>query len=54
MPPQLRDSQDRVVYEWEISPPVPELAPNQSVTFNSAEVDVPLSARRFNVRFAGI
>ena len=51
---ELRDSQDRVVYEWDISPPVPELAPNQSVTFNSAEVDVPQSARRFNVRFAGI
>jgi len=51
---ELRDAQDRVVYEWEIAPPVSELEPNQSVTFNSAEVDVPKSARTFKVRFAGI
>lgn len=50
----LRDAQNRIVYEWMISPPVPELAPKQSVNFNSAEVDVPKSARRLNVRFAGI
>ena len=51
---ELRDAQNRIVYEWMISPPVPELAPQQAVTFNSAEVDVPKSARKFNVRFAGI
>ena len=51
---ELRDAQNRIVYEWMISPPVPELAPKQTVTFNSAEVDVPASARKFNVRFAGI
>jgi predicted Zn finger-like uncharacterized protein len=50
---ELRDAQDRIVYEWEISPPVPELAPKQTVTFNSAEVDVPAAARRLNVHFSG-
>ena len=50
---ELRDSQDRIVYEWEISPPVPELAPKQTVTFNSAEVDFPASARALKVHFAG-
>jgi predicted Zn finger-like uncharacterized protein len=50
---ELRDAQGRVVYEWAISAPVPELAPKQSVTFNSAEVDVPQSAKAFNVHFAG-
>jgi predicted Zn finger-like uncharacterized protein len=50
---ELRDAQGRVVYEWAISAPVPELAPGQSVTFNSAEVDVPQSATKFNVHFAG-
>ena len=50
---ELRDSQDRIVYEWEISPPVPELAPKQTVTFNSAEVDFPASARALKVHFVG-
>ena len=50
---ELRDAQGRVVYEWAISAPVPELGPKQSVTFNSAEVDVPQSARAFTVHFAG-
>lgn len=50
---ELRDSQDRIVYEWDISPPVPELAPKQTVTFNSAEVDFPASARALKVHFAG-
>lgn len=50
---ELRDTQGRIVYEWEISPPVPELAPKQTVTFNSAEVDVPASAQRLDVRFSG-
>jgi hypothetical protein len=50
---QLRDPQGRVVYEWEISSPVPELAPKQTVTFNSAEVDFPPSARELKVQFVG-
>lgn len=38
---ELRDAQDRVVYSWSILPPVPELQPGETVTFDSAEVDVP-------------
>lgn len=47
----LRDAQGRIVYEWSISAPVPELQPNQSATFNSAEVDVPHGAKRLNLTF---
>jgi predicted Zn finger-like uncharacterized protein len=50
---ELRDTQDRIVYEWEISPPVPELAPKQTATFYSAEVDFPASARALKVHFVG-
>jgi predicted Zn finger-like uncharacterized protein len=48
---ELRDAQGRVVYEWSISAPVRELQPNQSATFNSAEVDVPGNAKALNLRF---
>jgi predicted Zn finger-like uncharacterized protein len=48
---ELRDAQGRTVYSWGISPPVSELQPGQSATFNSAEVDVPRSAKRMNLRF---
>lgn len=47
---ELRDAQGRVVYGWAISAPVPELQPKQSATFNSAEVDVPRSAKALNLR----
>ncbi|HEX8256737.1 MAG TPA: zinc-ribbon domain-containing protein [Allosphingosinicella sp.] len=49
---ELRDDEDRVVYNWAISAPVPRLEPKQSATFNSAEVDVPRDARKLNLRFA--
>jgi predicted Zn finger-like uncharacterized protein len=47
----LSDAQGRVVYNWSISAPVAQLKPGQSATFNSAEVDVPRSARALNLRF---
>ena len=47
----LRDTEGRVVYGWSISAPVPELQPNQSATFNSAEVDVPRGASALNLSF---
>jgi predicted Zn finger-like uncharacterized protein len=47
----LHDAQGRIVYEWAISAPVPELQPHQSATFNSAEVDVPHGAKRLNLAF---
>lgn len=49
---ELRDAQGRAVYRWPISPPVPELPPGQSVTFNSGEVGTPRSARKVNVTLA--
>jgi len=47
----LRDAEGREVYGWSISAPVPELQPNQSATFNSAEVDVPRGATDLNLNF---
>lgn len=47
---ELRDSHGRVVYAWSISPPVQTLGPKESATFNSAEVDVPRSAKALNLR----
>ena len=34
---ELRDAQNRVVYNWSIAPPVRELQPRGRVTFDSAE-----------------
>ncbi|QPQ54557.1 zinc-ribbon domain-containing protein [Allosphingosinicella flava] len=51
---ELRDAQGRVVYDWAISAPVPRLQPGQRATFNSAEVDVPQSARELKLRFGAI
>lgn len=48
---ELRDAHGRVVYAWSISPPVQTLGPKESATFNSAEVDVPRSAKALNLRF---
>ena len=48
---ELRDAQGRIVYGWAISAPVPRLQPNQSATFNSAEVDVPRGAQRLSLKF---
>jgi predicted Zn finger-like uncharacterized protein len=42
-----------VVYSWSISPPVADLQPGQSATFNSAEMDVPMApGRKLRVHFA--
>jgi predicted Zn finger-like uncharacterized protein len=48
---ELRDANKRSIYSWSISPPVSELQPHQSATFNSAEVDVPLGARDVHLSF---
>jgi hypothetical protein len=49
---ELVDTQGRVVYSWEISAPVSELAPGASTNFNSAVIDVPRGARRLRLNFA--
>jgi len=41
----LRDARERKVFEWEIAPPKPSLAPGETVTINEAMTDVPRSAK---------
>jgi predicted Zn finger-like uncharacterized protein len=48
---ELRDGDGRVVHAWSISSPVTELAPRQSATFNSAEVDPPAAGRNLVLNF---
>jgi len=48
---EVRDSAGKTVYSWSISPPVSELQPGQSATFNSAEMDVPASATKLHLGF---
>ncbi|KUR73596.1 thioredoxin [Novosphingobium fuchskuhlense] len=40
----LRDSKDKVVYTWDVTPPREMLKPGESVTINEAVTDVPNSA----------
>jgi len=49
---ELRDAENRVVREWTRAPPVSELGPRQTATFNWAETDMPADARRLTIRFA--
>lgn len=56
--PQIRaavvDPSGRAVYRWSIAPPVVELGPGQSATFNSAEVDVPETGGNVRLDFGSI
>lgn len=51
---ELKDAQDRVVYSWSIAPPVAELQARGTVTFNSANVDVPRGGRRLSLTFGPV
>lgn len=49
---EVRDPSGKAVHSWSISPPVSELQPGQSATFNSAEMDVPTGeGRKLRVSF---
>jgi predicted Zn finger-like uncharacterized protein len=49
---EVRDPAGTTVHSWSISPPVSELQPGQSATFNSAEMDVPTGeGRKLRVTF---
>lgn len=48
---ELRDGDGRVVRSWTILSPASQLAPRQSVTFNSAEVDPPPGGRNLVLNF---
>ncbi len=51
---ELKDAQNRVVYSWSIAPPVRELQARGTVTFNSANVDVPRGGRRLSLSFGPV
>jgi predicted Zn finger-like uncharacterized protein len=51
---QLKALQGRVLYEWQIAPPVRELQPRGRVTFDSAEMDVPRGGRQLTLSFGPI
>jgi predicted Zn finger-like uncharacterized protein len=42
---QLRDERERVVFDWEVTPPQRTIAPGEIVTINEAMTDVPKSAK---------
>jgi predicted Zn finger-like uncharacterized protein len=46
----LRDESGRIVYQWPISAPVSELAPQQSANFNGSATDVPSNAHSLSLR----
>lgn len=48
---EVRDSSGKAVYSWSISPPVSELHPGQSATFNSAEDNVPPNGTKLHLAF---
>ena len=50
---ELKDAQNRTVYAWTITRPVPSLAPGRSATFDGAAVDVPPASAKINVAFVG-
>jgi predicted Zn finger-like uncharacterized protein len=50
---ELRDAQGRVVFGWTITPSQRTIDAKSSIEFNSAEIDVPKSARALNLSFSG-
>jgi predicted Zn finger-like uncharacterized protein len=51
---ELKDEQNRTVYDWSIAPPVRELQPRGRVAFDSAEMDVPRGGRNLSLSFGPI
>jgi predicted Zn finger-like uncharacterized protein len=51
---ELKDAQNRTVYDWSIAPPVRELQAHGRVTFDSAEMDVPRGGRNLSLSFGPI
>jgi hypothetical protein len=48
---EILDAGGATVSSWSISPPVNELSPGQSATFNNSEVGVPPTAKRLRLSF---
>jgi hypothetical protein len=51
---ELRDAQNNVVHSWSIAPPVRDLGPRQTRSFDSAERDVPAGGRQLSLSFGPI
>lgn len=51
---ELKDAQNRTVYDWSIAPPVRELQAHGRVAFDSAEMDVPRGGRNLSLSFGPI
>lgn len=49
---ELKDEQERLVYSWRITPQTRTLGPKQALDFNSAQVDLPRTARSARLSFA--
>jgi predicted Zn finger-like uncharacterized protein len=48
---EVRDASGKTIHSWSILPPVTELQPGQSATFNSAETDVPANGAKLHLGF---
>lgn len=48
----LRDSQDKIVFDWVVNLDTETLAPGQSINFNEAILDVPRSAQYADIGWA--
>ncbi|MFL6845272.1 MAG: MJ0042-type zinc finger domain-containing protein [Allosphingosinicella sp.] len=48
---EVRDAAGKTIHSWSILPPVTELQPGQSATFNSAETDVPANGAKLHLGF---
>jgi predicted Zn finger-like uncharacterized protein len=48
---EIRDASGKTIHSWPISPPVSELQPGQSTTFNGAETDVPANGAKLHLGF---
>ena len=48
----LRDASGRVVYSWQMKPPVKTLAPGGKTNFNEAKLDIPRAAANLEVGWA--
>ena len=48
----LRDASGRIVYSWQMKPPVKNLAPGDKVNFNEAKLDVPRAATDLEIGWA--
>ncbi|MEO9129573.1 MAG: zinc-ribbon domain-containing protein [Sphingomonas sp.] len=49
---ELKDAQNRLVYNWMIRPEKTTLGPREQLEFNSAKLDVPLSSKHMLLSFS--